>query len=325
MIVLVSIIAAAIPAALYTAVIYWFDRYEKEPAWLLTATFLWGAIPSIILALIFNLLGSLPFYIYGDEALADAAGTIIIAPLVEETVKGLAVLAVVLIHRHEIDSLLDGIIYGAMVGMGFAMVENVFYFVAVYGEEGIEAFTILVVLRGVVFGLNHSLFTAMTGLGLAIARFSRQKPIVFIAPVAGWTAAVFLHFVHNLASSFPGWLCLVLPFTDWGGVWLLMLIIIWALVQEKRWIRDYLAEEVAWGTLTLSQYEQAQSGRKRTLHHWNTLLNHGFRPYLRLRHFYHLCSELAYKKHHYALLQEQRSQDLTQSLRSHITDLSRQI
>src|SRR5690606_4001936 len=117
MIILVSIIAAAIPAALYTAVIYWFDRYEKEPTWLLTATFLWGAVPSIILALIFNLLGSLPFYIYGGEALADAAGTVFIAPLVEETVKGLAVLAVVLIHRHEIDSLLDGIIYGAMVGM----------------------------------------------------------------------------------------------------------------------------------------------------------------------------------------------------------------
>ncbi|HOT92216.1 MAG TPA: hypothetical protein PLJ78_09370 [Anaerolineae bacterium] len=39
------------PMLLYAAVLWWFDRYEKEPLALLVAAFVWGAIPSIILAL----------------------------------------------------------------------------------------------------------------------------------------------------------------------------------------------------------------------------------------------------------------------------------
>jgi len=323
MIVLLSIIAALIPTGLYILIIYWFDRYEKEPAWLLTAAFLWGAVPAILVAILFNLVGSLPFYVVGGEAVGNAAGTVIIAPLVEETVKGLAVLAVVVLRRHEIDSLLDGIIYGAVVGMGFALVENVFYFVDIYAEGGLEAWSGLVFLRAVVFGLNHALFTAMTGLGLAIARFSPRPGVKIAAPLTGYAVAVLLHAFHNLAATSPGFLCFLLPLTDWGGVWLLLAIVVWTLFQEKRWIHDYLREEVAWGTITIAQYERAQSGRARTMHRWQTLLNHGPRAYWQLRHFYHLCSDLAYKKHHFALLDEPRSDELTHALRQELTALSR--
>jgi len=325
MIVLASIAAAVIPALIYITIIYWFDRYEKEPAWLLGATFLWGALPSILLALILNALGSLPFYAIGGEDLGNAAGAILIAPVVEESIKGLALLALFLVYRQEIDSLLDGIIYGAMVGMGFAVVENVLYFVEVFSVGGLEAWGSLVFLRAVIFGLNHSLFTAMIGLGLAVGRFSGNLAVKIMAPIAGWSAAVFLHLVHNLASTFPGALCLLLPLTDWGGVWLLVAIIVWSLIQERRWIRKYLAEEVAWGTLTNAQYEQAQSERKRTRHRLNTLISGGLGAYLRVRHFYHLCSELAYKKHHYQSLGEQRTYDLTLLLRARIVALSRRI
>lgn len=325
MIVLFSVAAAAIPALIYITIIYWFDRYEKEPAWLLGATFLWGAIPSILLALVLNALGSLPFYALGGEELGNVAGAILIAPFVEESVKGFALLAIFLVYRDEIDSLLDGIIYGAMVGMGFAVVENVFYFVEVYEQGGAGAWGSLIFLRSIIFGLNHSLFTAMTGLGLAIGRFSSNRVVKVCAPIAGWSAAVFLHTVHNLVSVFPGALCMVLPLTDWGGVWLLVAIIVWSLLQERQWIKRYLAEEVEWGTLTEVQYESAQSERKRTRHRLNTLFAAGIGPYLRVRSFYHLCSELAYKKHHYRSLGERRAHDLTLLLRARIADLSRRI
>ena len=44
------------PMFLYACILWWFDRYEKEPLPLLVAAFLWGAVPSIILALIFEII-----------------------------------------------------------------------------------------------------------------------------------------------------------------------------------------------------------------------------------------------------------------------------
>jgi len=87
-----SILAAIVPALFFTGLIYWVDRYEKEPAWLLTGTFLWGAIPAILFALLFNTLFSIPFYLLTDEATADTLAAIMIGPVVEETIKGLALL-----------------------------------------------------------------------------------------------------------------------------------------------------------------------------------------------------------------------------------------
>src|SRR5690606_32361043 len=128
-----AILAAFIPTIVYISIVYWADQYEKEPFWLLSAAFLWGAVPSIIFAYIFNTTLSLPIYlILGESYAADAATATLIAPIVEESFKGIILLGIFVLWRHEIDSPLDGIIYGAMVGLGFGMVENVYYFIGQY-------------------------------------------------------------------------------------------------------------------------------------------------------------------------------------------------
>jgi RsiW-degrading membrane proteinase PrsW (M82 family) len=316
--------AAVLPTLLYVLVIYSVDRYEKEPGWLLTATFLWGAVPSVLLALLFNAIGVLPFYLFG-AAVGDAAGAVLIAPPVEEAVKAIALIGIFLLLRHEIDSLLDGIIYGAMVGMGFAMVENFLYFVSVYEQAGVEAWRLNILLRALVFGLNHALFASMTGLGLAVARFARRRSVRIAAPILGWTAAVLLHAVHNLGATFADPLCLLLPLADWGGVWLMIAIIIWALWQERQWIRRYLKEEVARGTMTLGQYERACSSRARLSHRLQLLFRQGPRAYLSATRYYRHCSELAYKKHHITLSADEKSAELIQQLRLQLADLSRDL
>ena len=172
-----SCIGALIPAVFYINIIYFIDRYEKEPLWLLGAAFVWGAVPSVIISFIFNSLLSIPLYqLAGSNSELWAASAI--APPVEETVKGILVLAILFFRRSEIDSLLDGIIYGAVVGMGFAVVENVYYFMNVYAEGGLEAWSVNMFMRGVVFGLNHSLFTAVTGLGVAYAFHRETEPMM---------------------------------------------------------------------------------------------------------------------------------------------------
>lgn len=300
-ILIISIIAATIPVLVYIGIIYWVDRYEKEPGWLLAATFLWGAIPSIIIAYVVNSMLGMPFYYLTSEATADALVASLIAPIVEETIKGAAVLGIFLFWKDEIDSPLDGIIYGAMVGLGFALVENVFYYVEQYQAGGLEAWGWNVFFRGIVFGLNHALFTGLTGLGIATARLTINPLMKVIAPIAGWSTAVFLHAIHNLTVAYGNIIFLVGILSDWGGIFLILIIMLWALLQERSWLQHYLAEEVAIGTITTRQYETACSGRKRIRQRWHALSVGGFSAYRNaLNHHNHL-SELAYKKHHFAL------------------------
>lgn len=300
---LASIVAAIIPAAVYAALIYFVDRYEKEPLWLLVATFVWGAVPAVVTALIFNALFGLPFYlVLGEGTVSDAAVATFVAPLVEESAKGLALVIILFLWRTQIDSLLDGIIYGAMVGMGFAMVENVFYFVTVYNEGGFEAWQVTFILRTIVFGFNHSLFSAMVGLGIAVVRVYRDDPLRYLAPTAGWVVAVVLHFVHNglasLGESLGGLACIPLLGNAWGGLIVTVVIIVWSLRQERSWLQRYLAEEVRSGLLTIRQYEIAMSGRKRLSHHMEMLAEKGVGGLRASVGFYDRLSKLAYLKHH---------------------------
>lgn len=321
---ILSVIAAVVPALIYVALIYSVDRYEKEPKGLLIATFLWGAVPSIILAIIISTIFSIPFYAF-DEGLGDAVSAIGIAPIVEESIKGLAILGILWWWRHELDSPLDGIIYGAMVGMGFAMVENTLYFLSVYDEGGVAAWGTNIFLRAIVFGLNHSLYTSMTGLGIAIARLSPNGFVRFFAPIGGWTLAVIIHAIHNLSALEAETLCILLIFNDFGGILLILGIIAWSLWQEGKWIRTYLVDEVAQGVLIAEQQNQAAALLGRNFHLLAILFSQGLGVYRQTVRFYYKCAELAYKKHHYQLFQHGQDLERAGILRAEITTLSQQL
>ena len=323
LVLLLSIIAAAIPTLFFVGLIYWVDRYEKEPFWLLAAAFLWGAIPSILFAYIFNSTLSIPLYLISD-GVGDFLSGVLIAPPVEESIKGAALLGILLLWRHEIDSPLDGIIYGAMVGMGFAMVENVTYFVNVYSEGGTAAWGMNIFFRAFIFGLNHALFTSMTGLGIAVSRLSTNSFVKVAAPIAGWITAVFLHSLHNLSVSFDNLLCIVALIFDWGGVLLVIGIIIGALAQERKWLVKYLREEVERGVLPSQLYVNACSNRKRGAHKWQVLWGETA-VYFKTLRFYQQCSTLAYKKHHYMLFQHEKDAQRIVALQNELFYLGKEI
>jgi RsiW-degrading membrane proteinase PrsW (M82 family) len=323
---LLSLLAAAIPTLFYVTLVYWVDQYEKEPLWLLVLTFLWGAVPAIILAFVFNSILGIPVYVLASESqFADTAVAVFVAPFVEETVKAFILLAIFFFWRQEIDSPLDGVIYGAMVGFGFAMVENVFYFMAEYQAGGAEAWGTNIVLRSLIFGLNHALFASMMGLGIAIGRLSPRPFTKVMAPVLGWGAAVFFHFMHNLTIAIGSvFICFTFIF-DWGGVWLIIVIILWSLVQERSWIKKYLADEVGQGTMTTRQYQLACSGYERMWFSLEMLVARGYRANRQSAHFFHRCSELAYKKHHQTLFTDNKNAETILRLRREIVDLGRQL
>src|SRR5512136_2269195 len=228
--VLIAITAGIAPMIVYAIIVWWFDRYEKEPWPLLIGMFVWGAVPSILLALIAELVLDIPLHSLAGPGLTyNLLGSALIAPIVEESIKGLAVLAVLVLFYRQFDGVLDGIVYGSIVGFGFAAVENVLYLLATLNKDGAGAMFAVIFLRAFLFGLNHAFFTSLTGIGLAVARMSRRRPVRLAAPLAGLALAVAAHALHNAGATFASvtWLGLLVSVaSDWIGVVVILAIIL---------------------------------------------------------------------------------------------------
>ena len=146
--------AAVLPVPLYTFLVLQLDRYEHEPWQVLVAAFLWGALVATFVAAIFNsLIGEILTALVG-EALGEVLSTSAVAPIVEETAKGFALLLLYWVLRHEFDNVLDGIVYGSLVGIGFAMTENILYFGRMYQSEGLAGLGVLFYLRVMLGGFG---------------------------------------------------------------------------------------------------------------------------------------------------------------------------
>src|SRR5690348_7221869 len=172
---------ALAPALIYILIIWWLDRYEKEPVSLAVLAFVWGAVPAILLALIFEVLLGIPLSFAGPVSEIGEAS--IIAPIVEESAKGAILFVLFLAYRHEFDDVLDGILYGALVGLGFSVVENVVYGLRFAYPDGLQASGDPMLdaviggwfLRSGIFGLNHAFFTSITGATLGYIRANPQR------------------------------------------------------------------------------------------------------------------------------------------------------
>ncbi|MCL4817783.1 MAG: PrsW family intramembrane metalloprotease [Vicinamibacteria bacterium] len=259
----------------YVLVIKGVDRYEPEPWWLLTAAFLWGAFASTALAIVGNGLGDAVFTaaLGQGNPLIEGATASIVAPLVEESTKGLGLLlllAVSLLWLHEVDGPLDGVIYGGVVGLGFTFTEDILYISRHTAEHGVAGGFVLLVLRTVLAGLGHASFTAMTGLGIGIAVVARNPLLRIAAPIAGWCLAVLLHGIHNGLVSFFGGAGLVVKLLFFWLVDILFFVLLFALaLRDRRLVREQLAPEVG---VILHELELENVTRfKMLLPLWNTI------------------------------------------------------
>jgi len=293
---LASFFFGFVPMFLFAAFVNWLDRYEKEPKLLLGAAFVWGVVIAGGGAYILNTMFGIGIYLFtGSEAAADFGTTSIIAPIIEEGLKGLAVLVVFLLFRKEFDSVLDGIVYGAITAMGFAAIENVLYIYRNgYQEFGWQGFWTLVAIRVLLVGWMHPFFTAFTGIGFAIARMNRNLLVKIIAVPAGYTVAVLAHAFHNTFSTLVGgeggfFLGIV---ADYFGYAFMLGVIVWVILHERSLLKTHLREEVASGAISQQQYNTAISFFQ-TGAHLAALTSGRFGA---TRRFYQVLGELAHKK-----------------------------
>lgn len=247
------------------------DRFEPEPWWSLAMAFIWGAIGAMGVAFTINtimsIIGGGIGYAVGGRSGAQLGehifGASISAPIVEEGMKASFVLGMFLFMKSEFDGPVDGVVYAIFAALGFAMTENMLYYSnALAGSGGGGAFAFQFLLRGVFKPWGHPFYTAITGLGIGIARETNKTWLKWLAPIGCYCIAVLFHMGWNsagLVASAVGMPQLLSTFLMLGLYFVIMLcflaLVIGLVVREARILRANLRDEVLLGNMTQGELD----------------------------------------------------------------------
>lgn len=188
----------------FLLVIRSLDLFQREPIGALIGLVLWGSFIATAFAGQLNTLvqRSLP----GD--IATVFGSTIAAPLVEEFLKGLGLLLAFFASAWAfkrlgflgLDGVTDGLVYGAAVGLGFALWENLQYLFLYADRNGVSFGMKVFLVRSDFAGLGslgHAVYTGCFGAGLGLATWSSRRIARVGFPLIGLAAGMLLHAVHN--------------------------------------------------------------------------------------------------------------------------------
>ncbi len=252
-----SAIAAVLPMFTYLLIIWWMDRYEREPFSLVLKNYLWGGIGAIVFAIAWSTIiyTFISLFIY-DKTQLERIETIAVAPFVEEITKG--VFLIFIIRNKNFDNITDGIVYGGSIGLGFGMTENFLYFIT-YGSTFSNWITI-VVIRTLFSAVMHCVATASFGAFLAYSNY-KKEPAKILFIFAGLSIAILIHFAWNFSVSFKSTTLL-------GFLFMIITIVIFILtfsisiISEKKIIYKELLSEAESGLIPFTHLGILNSSKR---------------------------------------------------------------
>jgi RsiW-degrading membrane proteinase PrsW (M82 family)/pSer/pThr/pTyr-binding forkhead associated (FHA) protein len=315
--VLAALTVPLIPAIGIMLLVNFIDRYEREPWFLRLAAFLWGAIIAIPPSLLIEQNGdAIMQNVLGPDAsnLVRAVFQGLNAGIPEETVKGLGLLLLFLVLRDQFDNVTDGIVYGALIGAGFAMVENFVYF-----ATNSKNFLLFLIVGRVVLGwLSHSTFTVCFGAALGYVRHTRVRWRQIVVPLVGYLCAVGLHSVFDFIDFYASALVLASPnnpsvtlfslvaiIGDYIPPFIAQMVILYFLIKslthEAAVIREFLAPEVSNGVVRVDEYALLQNSFQRTKKERQVLFRYGIKQWLLVKALYQTEIGLAFRKWHVSM------------------------
>jgi RsiW-degrading membrane proteinase PrsW (M82 family) len=269
-----AVLAGTLVVFGYLVVIWWLDRYEREPFWMTLLVFAWGGFGGTSM----GCLCSMPFVFgataAGGEVAGEVVGAVIVAPVVEEITKGLA-FVFLLLTRH-LDNETDGLIYGAATGLGFAAVENIMYAVSFAGE-GTETVLVLVAVRTLFSAIVHCISSGILGMSIGFACHRSGAARWVLWPAVGLALAIGNHALWNgiatamefevlgEASALLAPLGMLIVAAAAAGMFGLTQ---WSLFREHRVIRKYLLEEAARGVLPVEHASIVPFWSRRSRRGW---------------------------------------------------------
>ena len=194
--ILILIFFAFLPPIIYAIWIRNTERYHRE-RWLpISICFLWGATIAIIASLFLEIF--LQDYLYiSMEIVGSYQGLLIllVAPFAEELTKPLALRLKIV--KRELTELEDGLIYGAVAGLGFSATENLLYGLE-FLSKGLFIFLILMFLRSIGGCLLHASATSLTGYGYGKTILKKTS---FLRVFPYFLVAIFIHAFYNFLVS----------------------------------------------------------------------------------------------------------------------------
>lgn len=163
------ILAALLPALLLVYYINRKDSLHPEPKWQLIKGFLYGAVSALLAIILFVILGLPDDFTEAPETFFKAIGDAFLsAAIPEESAKLLMLWLLVHKNRH-FDEHLDGIVYAACIGMGFAGMENIFYLF-----DNIDNWASVGVARALISVPGHFFFAVAMGYFYSMATFGSK-------------------------------------------------------------------------------------------------------------------------------------------------------
>ncbi|MFM8595362.1 MAG: PrsW family glutamic-type intramembrane protease, partial [Chloroflexota bacterium] len=211
--------------------------------------------------------------------------------------------------RHELDNTLDGLIYGGLIGIGFAFSENLLYFEESFKRYGMGGLGTLFVMRVLIGGWGHCVYTGMVGAAIGWSRTQYRRGFVrFVVPALVLLLAIALHTAWNWAALINAQsansiehafvlqaivaVIVILP-----GLLLLFLVAKESQRRQLQIVREQLKEEVSTGHLTAAEYAVLSSDdlRGRALRHAKAVDSQLATD---LKRFLNTAVELAFLKQH---------------------------
>lgn len=180
-------------------------RIGRQPMPIVLKAFIWGAVFSVIIALVLELLlgaaaeSAGPLYVFLSQHFTDPETiflVVVLAPFVEEAAKAISARTGKPVARARV----DGLVFGAAAGLGFSATENLFNGLSVLtvAGGGASASLAVIAIRSFSSSLLHASATAVTGYGLATGWLSGRR----YAFVPYYLVAVTMHATYNFLASF---------------------------------------------------------------------------------------------------------------------------
>jgi RsiW-degrading membrane proteinase PrsW (M82 family) len=317
------------------------DRNEKEPWRLMLVAVVWGAVIAPTLALWGNTLwqfaisNNLPPGPAANQSLGFSAG------IIEEISKGLAVVMLYLVMRNEFDDVVDGIVYGAAVGLGFNYMESILYMTRTYvmvqgvspGAGTIAAFFQWGMRQGLGLFTGHATYTAMIGAGVGIARQMPRRWQRLLAILAGFLGAIAAHMVWDswiASGGVPGNAGLALLFVffreavgNGGFLAIVLLLLVMGLRAEGNALEEHLAAEAATGrgAVLPQEIRLLTSPWRRFAERFQTLTSRGFRAWIQVSRLRNAQLDLGMERWHRARQEIDEPLEAEEALRQRVLQL----
>ena len=268
-----SIGVNAVLAVVFLDILARLDLFEREPPTVRAAAMLWGGLAAVAFAMLANNAALVVLAELTDAQWARTWGPPIVAPLNEEWLKAIGVVLLVLIVREHFDRSIDGLIYGALVGLGFQVVENLTYAInfAVMNPNSDVAGALNVTFARVLSAgpWSHPLYTGAAGLGIAffVTQTRRRLSTRWGVLIGLCALAMGMHGFWNLPlpSSMPP--ALAIPLTYGKGLIILGLFFMlyhFAARAEWHWFVTTMSDqdENVITTQDLTEMRSLRSRRK---------------------------------------------------------------